>query len=53
VKPKFLIYPLLPRMEGVIDRINHENVGFLYQYDASYMLDHYICQIFENNNLAL
>jgi len=44
---------LLHRMGGVIDRVNHENVGFLYQHDAPYMLAYYVCQIFENNNLAL
>lgn len=38
---------------GVPDMLEHGKEGFLYQHDAPYMLAHYVCQIFENNNLAL
>jgi glycosyltransferase involved in cell wall biosynthesis len=38
---------------GVIDRINHKDDGFCYQHDAPYMLAHYICEIFGNDELAL
>ena len=38
---------------GVTDRIQHGLDGFLYQTDASYMLVHYVCEIFANDNLAL
>lgn len=38
---------------GVIDRIEHGIDGFFYQYDAPYMLAHYIYEIFKNKNLTL
>lgn len=38
---------------GVIDRIDHGFDGFLYQHDAPYMLAHYVCEIFANDQLAL
>lgn len=38
---------------GVTDRIIHNFDGFTYQHDAPYMLANYICEIFENNDLAL
>lgn len=38
---------------GVIDRINHGDDGFTYQHDAPYMLAYYVCEIFENKDLAL
>lgn len=38
---------------GVIDRVHHNIDGFHYQHDAPYMLAHYVCQIFENDSLAL
>jgi len=38
---------------GVIDRINHGVDGFLYPFDASYMLAYFICEIFAHDELAL
>ncbi|WP_240548195.1 glycosyltransferase family 4 protein [Paenibacillus lignilyticus] len=38
---------------GVINRINHEVDGFLYQFDAPYMLAHYVNEIFSSDNLCL
>lgn len=38
---------------GVIDRMQHNFDGFHYQYDAPYMLAHYVHEIFENEDLAL
>jgi len=38
---------------GIPDMLNDKEDGFLYQHDASYMLAHYICEIFENDELAL
>ncbi|HBC31528.1 MAG TPA: glycosyl transferase family 1 [Clostridiales bacterium] len=37
---------------GVKDMIKHEIDGFIYQHDAPYMLAHYVCEIFENSDLA-
>jgi glycosyltransferase involved in cell wall biosynthesis len=37
---------------GVKDMMKHEIDGFVYQHDAPYMLAHYVCEIFENNDLA-
>ncbi|UAL47157.1 glycosyltransferase [Sutcliffiella horikoshii] len=37
---------------GVIDRLKHNEEGFLYQHDAAYMLAHYVCEIFENEIMA-
>ncbi|MFP4979216.1 glycosyltransferase family 4 protein [Paenibacillus sp. CN-4] len=38
---------------GVTNRIEHGSSGFMYQHDATYMLAHYICEIFNNDQLAL
>lgn len=38
---------------GIPDMLKHEEEGFLYQADAPYMLAHYVCEIFENKDLAL
>lgn len=38
---------------GVTDRIQNNIDGFHYQYDAPYMLAYYICEIFENEDVAL
>jgi glycosyltransferase involved in cell wall biosynthesis len=38
---------------GIPDMLKDKEDGFLYQHDAPYMLAHYICEIFENRDLAL
>jgi glycosyltransferase involved in cell wall biosynthesis len=38
---------------GVADLLNHREEGFVYQTDAPYMLAHYVCEIFANDDLAL
>ena len=38
---------------GIPDMLEHSKEGFLYQSDAPYMLAHYMCEIFENDDLAL
>lgn len=38
---------------GVPDMLKDKEEGFLYQHDAPYMLAHYVCEIFENEKLAL
>ena len=38
---------------GVSDMLRHKDEGFVYQTDAPYMLAHYVCEIFENEDLAL
>jgi len=38
---------------GVTDLLNHREEGFVYQTDAPYMIAHYVCEIFSNNELAL
>lgn len=38
---------------GVADRINDKEDGYLYQFDAPYMLAHYVCEIFGNKELSL
>ena len=38
---------------GVKNLLQHETDGFIYQHDAPYMLAYYICNIFENDNLAI
>jgi glycosyltransferase involved in cell wall biosynthesis len=38
---------------GVIDLLTHREEGFVYQTDAPYMLAHYVCEIFANDDLAL
>lgn len=37
---------------GTMDLVTHNSDGLLYQHDASYMLAHHICSIFENDGLA-
>lgn len=38
---------------GVSDMLKHNEEGFVYQADAPYMLSHYVCEIFENKDIAL
>jgi len=38
---------------GVTDLLKHREEGFVYQADAPYMLAHYVCEIFSNDELAL
>jgi len=38
---------------GVGDMMTHREEGFIYPYDAPYMLAHYVCEIFANDELAL
>jgi len=38
---------------GIPDILNDKEDGLLYQHDAPYMLAHYICELFENEDLAL
>ena len=38
---------------GIPDMLKDKEEGFLYQHDAPYMLAQYVCEIFENKNLAL
>jgi len=38
---------------GVSDMLIHKKEGFVYQTDAPYMLAYYICEIFNNDELAL
>lgn len=38
---------------GIPDILKDKEEGFLYQHDAPYMLAHYICEIFENKDLAM
>lgn len=38
---------------GVKNMMVHNEEGFVYQPDAPYMLAHYVCKIFENEELAL
>lgn len=38
---------------GIPDLLQDKEEGFLYQHDAPYMLAHYICEIFKNEDLAL
>ena len=37
---------------GVPDMLEHNKEGFLYPSDAPYLLAHYVCEIFENANIA-
>lgn len=37
---------------GVQDLLKHNEEGFLYQFDATYMLAYYICQLFANDEIA-
>lgn len=38
---------------GIPDMLLDKHEGFLYQHDAPYMLAHYLCEIFANDQLAL
>lgn len=38
---------------GVKNMLTHNEDGFIYQYDAPYMLAYNVCKIFEDNDLAL
>ena len=38
---------------GVGDMMTHREEGFIYPYDAPYMLAYYVCEIFANDKLAL
>lgn len=37
---------------GVKNMLTHGVEGFVYQFDAPYMLAHYVCEIFRNDDLA-
>ncbi|MEZ4358515.1 MAG: glycosyltransferase [Eubacteriales bacterium] len=37
---------------GVADLLEHKKEGLLYQYDAPYMLAHYVCEVFGESELA-
>lgn len=51
---KFLGVPCVASyVGGVTDRIEFGKDGFLYQHDAPYMLAHYVCEIFDNEDVAL
>ena len=38
---------------GVTNRIEHGVDGFLYQWDAPYMLAYYVCRVFQDNEMAV
>lgn len=38
---------------GVSDLMVNKIEGYLYPYDESYMLAHYVCKVFEDSNLAV
>ena len=38
---------------GVTDLLQHKEEGFVYQPDTPYMLAHYVCEIFADDELAL
>lgn len=38
---------------GVPDMIKHKEEGFVYQADAPYMLAYYVCEIFDNKEVAI
>lgn len=38
---------------GIPDMLKDKEEGFLYQHDAPYMLAQFVCEIFENQDLAL
>ena len=38
---------------GIANLLNHREESFVYQTDAPYMLAHYVCEIFANDELAL
>lgn len=37
---------------GIPDILTHNKEGYIYQGDAPYMLAHYICEVFENREVA-
>ena len=37
---------------GIPDMLTHESEGFMYQANAPHMLAHYVCEIFQNDDLA-
>ena len=38
---------------GIPDMLTHGKEGFMYQANAPHMLAHYVCRIFESDDLAL
>lgn len=38
---------------GIADMLKHNEEGYVYQSDAPYMMAHYICEIFKNEDLTL
>ncbi len=38
---------------GVQDMMEHKKEGFIYPFDAPYMLAHYVCKLFSDDNLAV
>ena len=38
---------------GISDLIKHKEEGFLYPFDHEYMLAYYVCEMFENQELAI
>ncbi len=38
---------------GIPDMLKHNEEGFLYQCDATYMLEEYVCRIFHERDIAL
>lgn len=38
---------------GVSDMLKHKEEGYVYQTDAPYMLAHYVCEVFEKEDLTL
>ncbi len=38
---------------GVADLLKHKEEGFIYQFDAPYMLAHYVCEIFADDELSM
>ena len=38
---------------GVKNMLKHDEEGFVYPFDESYMLAHYVCELFKNKNLQI
>ncbi|WP_236595998.1 glycosyltransferase family 4 protein [Paenibacillus sp. EPM92] len=38
---------------GVQDMLSHKEEGYLYPFDESYMLAHYVCEVFSNDEISL
>ena len=38
---------------GVADMLKHQEEGFVYQADAPYMLAHFVCEVFADDEIAL